>query len=177
METLKQAEEILEQTVTNETEEEVVLADGPVESVEPYVNPPMDHGYHPDPVDPIPYIDPFAELAAVASKKIPPLFEQLRSLPWQVVQSSHKKLMAMPDARQLSGAQKQLLMACVNPKLNPQECLERCSIEELGALADAMQDLAKRKMPLTKTLQLEQEQQALQVLYYILEAEGLRRNA
>lgn len=152
------------------------LGEDPIESIAPYVNPPMDPGYELPPVEPVPFVDPFAEIARRAREKIPRLFQELRQLPWQVVQSSQKKLMAMPNARQLSAVQKQLLMACVNPKSNPLECLDRCSTEELGALAEALQDLARRKMPLSKSLQLEQEQRSLQILYQILEAESFRRN-
>lgn len=162
----------------NALEEELYpeLGEDPIESIAPYVNPPMDPGYELPPVEPVPFVDPFAEIAQRAREKIPRLFHELRQLPWQVVQSSQKKLMAMPNARQLSAVQKQLLMACVNPKSNPLECLDRCSTEELGALAEALQDLARRKMPLSKSLQLEQEQRSLQILYQILEAESFRRN-
>lgn len=153
-----------------------LLGEEPIESVAPYINPPMDPGYELPPVDPVPFVDPFADIAQRAQEKIPKLFHELRQLPWQVVQSSQKKLMAMSNARQLSAVQKHLLMACVNPKSNPLECLDRCSMEELNALAEALQELARRKMPLSKSLQLEQEQRSLQILYQILEAESFRRN-
>jgi len=159
-----------------EIEDLYPLAEGPVESVEPLFNPPMDRGYELPAVEPVPFVDPFVGIAQRAQAKIPKLFEELRQLPWQVVQNAQKKLMSMPNARQLSAMQKQLLMACINPKANPLECLDRCSLEDLGALAEALKDLGRRKMPLSKSPQLEQEQRSLQLLFQILEAEGFRRN-
>ncbi|PIQ27695.1 hypothetical protein COW36_07305 [bacterium (Candidatus Blackallbacteria) CG17_big_fil_post_rev_8_21_14_2_50_48_46] len=152
------------------------LAEGPVESVEPFVNPPVDSGYHPPPLEPVPFVDPFAGLVHSAEKEISELFAKIHVFPWQLVQSAHKKLMSMPSGHPLKPAQRRLLEACLNPKADALAFLKDCSLDDLGGLAQALQELGRRKMPMNPSPQLLQEQQALQYLYQIIEAECLARN-
>lgn len=152
------------------------LAEGPVEPVEPFVNPPVDSGYHPPPLEAVPYTDPFANLADQAAAKIIEYFAQLHAIPWQTVQSAQKKLLSMPKGRHLKPVQQHLLETCLNPKADPIPPLQACRLEELVELQQALQELGQRKMPPNPGPQLLQEQQALQLLYQVVEAECLRRH-
>lgn len=161
---------------TKATAETEILVEGPVEAVEPFVNPPMDPGYHPPPLEPVPYEDPFATIPDQTLADIRQYFAQLHGIPWKIVQNAHKKLMGVLKGHRLSPAQKHLLESCLHSKGDPCLALQACSLQELGQLQEALQELGRQKMPNHPSSQLLQEQQSLQLLYHIVATEGLRRN-
>lgn len=151
------------------------LAEGPLESIAPFINPAMDSGYAPPDLEPLAFIDPFTGLAERALQQISVLFAELRSMPCQEVQSAQKKLLSMPSGGGFSDSLKQLLMACMNLKLDPLACLANCSLIELARLEKALTELAEHKMPFPAPAQALQERKVLQMTYQILQAEGIRR--
>lgn len=140
------------------TELEYALSTGPVEAEAPFVDPPVDLGYTPPPLEPVSAEDPFAHLGSVAETTLETQLQDFYHLPAASCQSALGRL---PVFSQGLGAER-LSIAY----------LATCPQSSLNQFLSELMQLANQPQPEDTT---PEESAALQLLAQILISESLRR--